>query len=395
MTVTARRHEAHLLWASRPSLALLMHAARFAPPIARVPRLGWVVRDPVLCREVLNGHHHFTLVGEGGVGHLWAQVLGDYVTDLFDGPGHLRLRTRARDLFTTRTSADLVAGAFDGPLDALTARLRAGEAVDVADTSRVLVGRMLATLLGLPTDRSDNEFRAIVAEGERLAALALSTASSTVLAPRAVAEAREIVDRMTAGIPAGYRDAPPGTLLGRCRDLDLGVEVTRGLASLLLVAGTETAATAMSRAVALLHDHGRIEELLAAPERVDDVVREVLRVVTPAPVIGRHVSADVEIGGRLLRAGEQVLLLTYAANNAVGGFDPGRDYVPETRQLWFGGGRHLCLGAALAKAEMAALLRALLRTGRPWRVVQRRPARRVLIPRYEQLRIALPQPNGT
>lgn len=210
-----------------------------------------------------------------------------------------------------------------------------------------------------------------------------------MLALPAVAEAREIVERMTAGIPAGYRDAPPGTLLGRCRELELGAEVTRGLASLLLVAGTETAATAMARAVALLHDHGRVDELLAAPDRVDDVVREVLRVVTPAPVIGRHVSAPVEIGGRRLEAGEQVLLLTYAANNAAGGFDPARDYVPETRQLWFGGGRHLCLGATLAKAEMAALLHALLRAGRPWRVVRRRPARRVLIPRYESLQIEL------
>lgn len=377
------------MWASRPSLAFLLHAARLAPPIVRVPRLGWVVRDPVLCREILNGHRHFTLVGEGGVGHLWAQVLGDHVTELFDGPGHLRLRTKARDLFTTQTSADLVAEAFDGPLDGLATRLLAGETVDVADTSRVLVGRMLATLLGLPSDRSDDEFRAIFAEGERLAAVALSTASSTVLAPPAVAEAREIVERMTAGIPAGYREAPPGTLLGRCRELELGAEVTRGLASLLLVAGTETAATAMTRAVVLLHDHGRVDELLAAPDRVDDVVREVLRVVTPAPVIGRHVSAEVEIGGRRLRAGEQVLLLTYAANNAAGGFDPTREYLPETRQLWFGGGRHLCLGAALAKAEMSALLSALLRTGRPWRVVQRRPARRVLIPRYESLQIEL------
>jgi cytochrome P450 len=388
VTTSARRHEAHLLWASRPSLALLLHAARFAPPIARMPRLGWVVRDPVLCREVLNGHRHFTLVGEGGVGHLWAQVLGDYVTELFDGPGHLRLRTKARDLFTTKTSADLVAEAFDAPLTELTAQLRAGETVDVADASRVLVGRMLATLLGLPTDRSDEEFRAIFAEGERLAAIALSTTSSTVLAPQAVQEAREIVDRMTAGIPAGYRDAPPGTLLGRCRELDLGAEVTRGLASLLLVAGTETAATAMSRAVALLHDHGRVEALLAEPDRVDDVVREVLRVVTPAPVIGRHVSADVEIGGRLLRAGEQVLLLTYAANNAAGRFDPGRDYVPETRQLWFGGGRHLCLGAAVARTQIARMLETLLSQGRPYRVVSRRAAAGVLVPSYASLRVA-------
>jgi cytochrome P450 len=110
---------------------------------------------------------------------------------------------------------------------------------------------------------------------------------------------------------------------------------------------------------------------------------------SPSRIIGRHVTADVEIGGRRLRAGEQVLLLTYTANNATGGFDPARAYVPETRQLWFGAGRHLCLGAALARAEMAALLRALLGTGRPWQVVHRRPARRVLIPRYESLQITL------
>ena len=377
------------MWASRPSLAVLLHAARFAPPIVRVPRLGWVVRDPVLCREILNEHRHFTLVGEGGVGHLWAQVLGDYVTELFDGPGHLRLRTRARDLFTTQTSANLVAEAFDDPLDVLTMRLTAGERVDIADTSRVLVGRMVATLLGLPSDRSDDDFRAIFAEGERLASLALGTASSTVLAPRAVAEAQEIVGRMTAGVPAGYRDAPPGTLLGRCRELGLGAEVTRGLACLLLVAGTETAATAMTRAVALLHDYGQVDQLLADPDRTDRVVREVLRVVTPAPVIGRHVSAPVEIGGHRLEAGEQVMLLTYVANNSAGDFDLTRDYVPDTRQLWFGGGRHLCLGAALAKAEITALLRALLRAGRPWRVIHRRSARRVLIPRYESLQIAM------
>jgi len=57
---------------------------------------------------VLNDHRHFTLLGEGGVGHLWAQVLGDWVLDLFDGAGHHDLRTRARDLFTDATATALV-----------------------------------------------------------------------------------------------------------------------------------------------------------------------------------------------------------------------------------------------------------------------------------------------
>src|SRR5207248_1008588 len=103
------RHERRLLLASRPSLyALLRVGGRLPAGIRRVPRLGWVVTDPVLARAVLNDPAHFTLLGEGGVGHLWAQVPGDWVYELFDGPGHADLRSRSRELFTDATSRELV-----------------------------------------------------------------------------------------------------------------------------------------------------------------------------------------------------------------------------------------------------------------------------------------------
>jgi cytochrome P450 len=114
-----------------------------------------------------------------------------------------------------------------------------------------------------------------------------------------------------------------------------------------------------------------------------------LRVTTPVPVISRSVSADVEVAGRRLRTGQRVLLLAYTANNAPGGFRLDHEYPPDNRQLSFGAGRHYCLGAAFGRAELSALLNALLATGRPWRVVERRYARRTLIPAYARLRIAL------
>lgn len=76
-------------------------------------------------------------------------------------------------------------------------------------------------------------------------------------------------------------------------------------------------------------------------------------------------------------------------NNAPGGFDLDRPYIPETRQLWFGAGRHLCLGAAVARAELTTFLGMVTEAGRPWRVLRRRPARRVLIPSYARLEITL------
>ena len=390
---TAERHESRLLRASQPALWALLAAARtpLVGPVRKVPRLGWLVTDPLRARQILNDHAHFTLLGEGGVGHLWQQVLGDYVLRIFDGPGHADLRKRGRDLFTDANSASLVESVAGPVVDEATTHLTAGMTVDIAELARTIVGRMMADLLGLrlPDDAPDAAYREVFATGERLAALALGSAASTVLSPGTVAEAKAIIAKLTRDVPEAYAEAPPSTLLGRCRTAGLTLDESRGLASLLLVAGTETAASAMARTVALLHDTGSQHALLADASLMDAAVREGLRVSTPAPMIGRHVSDDVEVGGRRLRAGERVLLLTYTADNAVGPFDLTRPYNPDTRQLWFGGGRHLCLGAPVARAEISRMLGAVTACGKPFRIVRRRYARKVLIPSYASLWITV------
>ncbi|WP_265522225.1 cytochrome P450 [Oerskovia flava] len=412
-------HELRVLWRARPAMAAVLLAGHAAagPRRARrgasgtrarqgglrkVPGLGWVSADPVVARTVLTDHRHFTIVGEGGVGHLWAQILGDWVLDLFDGPGHHDLRTRSRELFTESSAAALVSGAWSDQLVAARGTLRDGGTVDVARLATVLVGRMMISLLGIPTagPPTDDDAARAFATGERLASIALGSAGSTYLSGEQVAAAREIVAELTSGVPDGWRSAPPDTLLGRCRELGLGLDETTGLASLLMVAGTETSASAMSRTAALLVDTGEQHRLLARmsaeradprprapgePDAVENVVREGLRVTSPASVIGRGVAADVEVAGRTLRAGERIMLLTWSANAGAGPFRADRPYVRETRQLWFGAGRHLCLGAALARAEIAALLHALWDDGAPLRVVDRRAKSNVLVPGYERL----------
>ena len=388
-------HEARLLWASRRALFVLLQVARWGGPVRRVPKLGWLVTDPVLARRVLNDGGHFTLLGEGGVGHLWAQVLGDYVYRVFDGPGHADLRTRARDLFTDGAARPLVRRVFEPALDPAVQRLRDGGVVDVADLARVLVGRMMADLLGVDLPPDDAGFRELFGTGERLARLALGSAASTELPPDTIARARAIIGDLTRNVPTAYAEADPDTVLGRCRELGLTLEETSGLAALMMVAGTETAATAMTRTVALLHDTNQQRLLLDDPELMPAAVREGLRVTTPAPLIGRSVSTDVTVHNARMRTGDRVLLLTYVANNRVGPFDVTRPYVADTRQLWFGAGRHLCLGAALARAEITRFLEALLSTG-PLRIVARRPARGVLIPSYERLLVtSSPRPRSS
>src|SRR5262245_59967219 len=104
----ARLHELRLFAASRPAFPVLLTLGRFARPIRRVPGLGWLVSDPVTMRQILNDPDHFTTVGEGIVGHLWAQVLGDWVYDMLDGAGHHALRRKARELFAENRVTALV-----------------------------------------------------------------------------------------------------------------------------------------------------------------------------------------------------------------------------------------------------------------------------------------------
>ncbi|MDF1478030.1 cytochrome P450 [Leifsonia sp. H3M29-4] len=382
---SAKAHEHRLLSAARPALPYLNWLGTLARPIMRVPGLGWITADPLTARAVLNDPDHFTLLSEGGVGHLWAQILGDWVYELFDGPGHYDLRTRSRELFTEKTSFDFVEKAWGSRIEDARLRFDAGEAIDLADLSRMLVGQMVVALLGMPVPDTDAAYREIFATGEELASTALGTTADTVLPPHKIARAREIVERLTGHIDAAFESAPTDTIIGRCRELGLSLRETKGLSTLLMVAGTETAASAMARTAALLYDTGEQHRLIEHPDYLESAVREALRVTSPAPIIGRSVLADLEIGGRSLKAGERIIVLTWTANNLAGEYRVDRAYIPQNRQLWFGAGRHLCLGGPLARAELGKIVQLLIGDGRPFRVVSRRYGRRVLIPAYESL----------
>ena len=383
----AAAHEHRLLSAARPALPWLNWIGTFAHPLLRVPKLGWITADPRTARAVLNDPSHFTLLSEGGVGHLWAQILGDWVYELFDGAGHYDLRTRSRELFTEKTSVAFVEAAWGERMSAARKSFEAGEPLDVADLSRILVGQMVVTLLGMavPGGAADDTYREIFETGEQLAAIALGTTADTVLPPQKIEKARRIVERLTGHIDASFASAPVSTIIGRCRELGLSIRETKGLSTLLMVAGTETAASAMARMAALLDDTGEQHRLIADRSLTENAVREALRVTSPAPIIGRSVLADLEIAGRRLTAGERIIVLTWTANNVAGEYRIDRPYIPQNRQLWFGAGRHLCLGGPLARAELTAMIELLVGNGVGYRVVSREYGHRVLIPAYRSL----------
>ena len=134
---------------------------------------------------------------------------------------------------------------------------------------------------------------------------------------------------------------------------------------LLLIAGNVTTTDLIGNAVRVLLMHPeQMAQLRAAPQLITNAVEEVLRYESPAMQVARVVPADMTFAGCPFRKGQSVQLSLSAANR-----DPRATAEPDRfdihrsdiRHHSFGGNRHLCLGAHLARVEAQEAVSALLR----------------------------------
>ncbi|MFC9256081.1 cytochrome P450 [Amycolatopsis thailandensis] len=129
----------------------------------------------------------------------------------------------------------------------------------------------------------------------------------------------------------------------------------------VLIGGNETTRHAITGAV---HAFATVPGLLAAVREggadVDTVVDEVLRWTSPAMHVLRVSTGEVTINGRDLAPGTPVVAWLPAANRDPAVFDDPDTFRPDrkpNRHIAFGHGMHHCLGSALARIELAVVLR--------------------------------------
>jgi cytochrome P450 len=276
-----------------------------------------------------------------------------------DPPKHDRLKALFQRGFTPRRIAE-----HEEEIRAITTRvldaLEGRDACDlVTDVAQPVVSRVIGSFMGIPPE--DDEIWA------RLMNTTLG-AGDPDLNPEGVdtvmqRDVPEIFERCGRLI-AERRERPTDDLTSVLVHAELDGErleeheIVMGFFLLVAAGNDSTKATYCSGMRALMESPDQRQLLLEDPSLIPSAVEESLRMFPAFAHFRRTATQDTELGGQQIRDGEKVVMWYVSSNRDDALYeDPDRFDVtrnPE-HQAFGAGGRHFCLGTALARLELKTL----------------------------------------
>ncbi len=346
----------------------VLAAARARHPLALsttgqpwVLRAGWVEKlssDPRVdsgALAVLTDQG----VDSGPVWDWWRLML----TNL-NGARHARLRGLVSRAFTPRAVQRLRPRIRALALELLEKHAAPGRTDIVSGLAHELPSRIMCELLGVDPDDHE-EFAGWSTQ--------LGSVLAAVITPELLEQTEPAVRSLYAYVReriaerrARPRDDLLGALVGSA-DADDELyddEELVVLAINLLFGGHDSSRSLIAVALMLLLCHpDQLEAVRRDPGLVAGAVDEILRHEPVIGSMGRVVHTDIEVEGHTIAAGTPIMLSVLAANRDPELFDdPDRFDVtrPARRAFGFGWGSHVCLGAALARAELQEVIPVIL-----------------------------------
>ncbi|MFG2607668.1 cytochrome P450 [Streptomyces sp. NPDC048514] len=290
-------------------------------------------------------------------------TLNDHGMLDLEPPDHTRIRRLVSKAFTPRT-VERLKPYVHGLADELVGKLvEAGGGDLLTDVAEPLPVAVIAEMLGIPeADRGPLRpwSAAICGMYE------LNPPEET--AARAVRASVEFSDYLRELIAARRKepgeDLISGLIAAHDEDDRLTEQEMISTAVLLLNAGHEATVNATVNGWwALFRNPGQLAALRADHGLVPTAVEELMRYDTPLQLFERWVLDDIEIDGTTIPRGSEIAMLFGSANRDPEVFaDPGRLDLAraDNPHISFSAGIHYCIGAPLARIELAASMSALL-----------------------------------
>ncbi|MFF3226797.1 cytochrome P450 [Nocardia suismassiliense] len=322
-----------------------------------------VTRHADACR-VLGDHRAFT--SERGsvltqLGH--GDISAGKMLVSTDPPRHSELRRPIQPQLSVRTVAAWQES-IRTAVQRFLAPARDGGSWDVAQQAYELPMTVAGALLGIPEADWDNLVRwTAMAAAPEDPEFRVRSGSATL----AIAH-HQLFDYFGALVKRHRGDRPRADLIGHLMSMQAGGapltddEVVYNCYSLLLGANATTPHTVSGTMLALAEHEGQWHAVRSDPTLVPGLVEEGLRWTSPANSFLRYASADTELSGGLVEAGEAVAVWIGSANRDEAVFaDPYRFDITRTdnRHIAFGHGPHYCLGAPLARLTFRVLFEEL------------------------------------
>jgi cytochrome P450 len=273
-------------------------------------------------------------------------------------PDHTRYRKLVSSVFTTRSVAALRERVQDAANTLLDELADGAGSVDIVDSyCSLLPVTIIGDILGVPDDA-----RPRILEFGELAAPSLDV-GLTWRQYKTVYRGIEGFNDWLSDHLHELRRNPGDDLMSqiiRASDVAEGGPLTHkellATAGLVLAAGFETTVNLLGNGIRMLLDSpGHLDTLATRPELWPTAVEEILRLDSPVQLSARIAAKDTEIAGTRIRSGEGIIIYLAGANRDPNVFDDPHTFDIERenagKHLSFSGGRHFCLGAALARAE--------------------------------------------
>ncbi|MCW3029640.1 MAG: hypothetical protein JWN81_2851 [Solirubrobacterales bacterium] len=276
-----------------------------------------------------------------------------------DPPKHDRLKALFQRGFTPKRIAeheDAIRAIAVGVLD----RLDGGETCDlVGDVAQPVVARVIGSFMGLTSEDDAAWARlmnAIVGAGDPDATPDGAASVMEVEVPevfarcgRLIAERRETpTDDLTSVLVHAEVDGE------RLEDH----EIVMGFLLLMAAGNDSTKATYCSGMRALMEDRDQLRRVVEDPALVPGVVEESLRMFPAFAHFARTATCDTELRGQKIREGEKLVMWYPSSNRDEAHYEDAERFDvtrnPE-HQAFGAGGRHFCLGTALARLELHIL----------------------------------------